>query len=159
MSREKYKYGETIWYSPRKGNFVTIDTADNYEMNDYENSAYEWCQELNGSLMNHINNSELESYTGFIKLFSRRYASYRCELEDYMYDNGFDAVFVDEDEFHFCGNKVNNITVDATEVYEDCATYGDFVLNDYGDDCCGYHNTYYLQNGVLYDVTENHQEI
>ena len=31
----KFKLGEVMFYSPRKGNFVTIDTADNYEMNDY----------------------------------------------------------------------------------------------------------------------------
>ena len=141
------------YYSPPKGDFVTIDTCPVYENDgDFNNSAEEWCYQLHGDLIEYIA-LIFESYKGFIYLFSRRYCSYTIEgLEDFMRREGYDAVFVDKEGFYFCGNEVENIWLSAQDVYDDCDC--NFYTNDYGDDCLGYHDNYYVHDGVMYSLHE-----
>lgn len=144
--------GEAL-YSPPKADFVTIDKCAVYENDgEFENSASEWCYQLHGELVPFIE-LEFSDYKGFIYLFSRRYCSYILEgLEDFMRDEDYDAVFIDNKGFYFCGNEVNNTYYSAQEVYDDGAV--NFVTSDYGDDCCGYHDSYYVHDGVLYSLHE-----
>ena len=151
----KFKIYDDVWFSPPKGDFVTIDYANNYEMRNHDNSVDEWCRQIHGNFLDYIQNeiaNDLMRFTGFIKLWSRRYATYNVNVDDFMNDNGYDAVFVNNEEFYFCGNEVENVTLSAEEVYEE--TDGDFTIHDYGDDCCGWCDTYYIQKGVVYELTE-----
>ena len=42
--REKFKVGDKVWFSPPKGDFVTIDVYNdnNIDGDNYELSAEEW---------------------------------------------------------------------------------------------------------------------
>ena len=140
------------YYSPPKGNFVTIDTCAVYQNEgEFENSAEEWCENLHGELVPYI--AEIFGYyKGFIYLFSRRYCSYTLEgLDEFMMREGYDAVFVDKEGFYFCGDEVNNCYMSAQEVYDEGVC---FCVTDYGDDCLGYHDSYYVHDGVLFELHE-----
>ena len=154
---EKFTIAEVedgkAYYSPYKGAFVTIDTCAVYQNDgEFENSTEEWCRELHGELVPYIK-LMFETYKGFIYLFSRRYCSYTIEgLDVLMNENGFDAVFIDEEGFYFCGNHVENYYMSASEVYDEENIF--FCSEDYGDDCLGYHDSYYVHDGVLYSLHE-----
>ena len=140
------------YYSPPKGNFVTIDTCAVYQNDgEFVNSAEEWCENIHGELVPFIKQA-FECYKGFIYLFSRRYCSYTLEgLDEFMRLEGYDAVFIDKEGFYFCGDEVNNRYMSAQEVYDEDVR---FCATDYGDDCLGYHDSYYVHNGVMFDLHE-----
>ena len=153
-SPDKFKLGEKVWYSPPKGDFVTIDTCKAYLNEDgdsLDGSAYEWCVQLHGDLEWFVENT-FATYFGFIYLFSRRYCSYHVELEEFMKDNGYDAVFVDRDGFYFCGEEVENCHMTPDEVYDEDSV--GFCAEDYGDDCLGWHDSYYVHYGKLFKLEE-----
>ena len=148
---EKFKVGDKVWYAPPKGDYVTIDTCEVAENDgDFNNSAEEWCRQIHGELDDFVAYT-FESYKGFIYLFSRRYASYEVDIEEYMRTNDYDAVFVNREEFYFCSNNQPNEMLTPAELYDEGV---DFSVTDYGDDCLGWHNNFYVHNGKLYTLTE-----
>lgn len=153
ITGEKFKKDDKVWFSPRKGNYVTIDVYSGKDAfgEDYNNSAEEWCVELDGSLTDYIA-LVFETFCGFIKLWSRRYASYHVDCYDYMSFNGYDAVFVNGDSFYFCGNEVENYEVSAYDLKNEEGV--EFMLEDYGDDCCGYNDLFYINNGKMFTLNE-----
>jgi len=150
MKGEKYSVNDEVFYSPPKGDFVTIDEFEKFGLPyyDYENSAENWCQHLHGELIPYLN----DVYSGrctFIKLWSRRFASYRVECDQFMIDNEYDVVFVTDKVFHFCGDKVNNKSYTPQELEAE-GVY--FEVIEYGDDCCGYNETYYINDGEVFSL-------
>ena len=153
ITGDKFKVGEKVFFSPRKGNYVTIDTYNGTDAfgDDYNNSAEEWCVEIDGELSDFVA-ERFETFTGFIKLFSRRYACYTVDCQEFMNENGYDAVFVDGDMFYFCGNEVANEEFSAYDLKNDNNV--DFWCDDYGDDCLGWHDLFYVHNGKLFTIDE-----
>ena len=153
ITGEKFKVGDNVWFAPRKGNYVTIDVYNSTDAfgEDYNNSAEEWCVEIDGELEDYIADAFGE-FTGFIKLWSRRFATYNVECDDFMNKNGYDAVFVEGDEFYFCGNEVTNVSMNAYDLNNEAGVY--FAVEDYGDDCCGWCDLFYIHNGKIFTLDE-----
>ena len=152
ITGDKFKVNQKIWFSPPKGDYVTIDVYEGVDCaGEFENSAEEWCVQLDGELEGYIM-SIFETFCGFIKLFSRRYASYYVDCYDFMIKNGYDAVFVDKESFYFCGNEVENVEIFAYDLKHEEGV--DFLLEDYGDDCCGWCDLFYIRNGKMFKLEE-----
>tara|TARA_R110002050_G_scaffold217179_1_gene353205 strand:- start:240 stop:719 length:480 start_codon:yes stop_codon:yes gene_type:complete len=150
ITGDKFKVNEKVWFSPPKADFVTIDVYEGVDCEgEFENSAEEWCVQLDGALEGYIM-SIFETFCGFIKLISRRYASYHVDCYDFMLANGYDAVFVEGDEFYFCGNEVKNISITAYDLKNEEGV--DFMLEDYGGDCCGWCDLFYIRNGKMFTL-------
>ena len=151
ISGEKFKIDDVIYWSPPKADYVTIDVYDGLDaFGDYQNSEEEWCVQLDGELEEFIAFT-FATFCGFIKLWSRRYATYHVDLYDYMNEGGFDAVFVEGDSFYFCGNNVENYEADAQELKGEGV---DFMIQDYGDDCCGWCDLFYINKGKMFSLVE-----
>jgi len=153
ISGEKFKLGDKVWWSPPKADFVTIDVYNDNDVEgeNYENSAEEWCVQLDGSLTDYVA-EVFKTFCGFIKLWSRRYASYYIDCYDFMNDNGYDAVFVDKESFYFCGNEVENVEIDVDDLYNNVSV--EFLLEDYGDDCCGWCDLFYINKGKMFTLDD-----
>lgn len=153
VTGKKFKIDDNVWFAPKKGNFVTIDVYNGTDAfgDDYENSAEEWCVEIDGELSDYVA-EVFANFKGFIKLWSRRYATYNVDCYDYMSENGFDAVFVDGDEFYFCGNEVENVSITAYDLRNEEGV--EFTTEDYGDDCCGWCDLFYINNGKMFNLNE-----
>jgi len=151
-SGQKFKIDDVIYWSPPKGDYVTIDVYSGKDAfgENYNNSAEEWCVQIDGELAPFIF-MMFETFCGFIKLWSRRYATYYVDLSDYMNEFGYDAVFVDGDSFYFCGNEVENYKADAQELKGESV---DFNIQDYGDDCCGWCDLFYINKGKMFTLNE-----
>ena len=121
-------------FTPVKGSFVTLDTSNNPEFDNYDNSADYWCEYLDGDLKEHLVTLGRHTKPTFYSLWSRRYAWLRVTFEeDFLEDEEVECIIVHENgtmQYYPSGNEV---------LPQHVASYS---AEDYGDSCLGYFGEY-----------------